>query len=199
MDWIELEERFHRMLEEAGDWDAEWYFDPDRKTRQQWQLVGGRSEQHVPAILEALSLAGSHLRRMTEKGSLVPKKLVAEDVLNAEAWLNAIRYLRINVFQTKSETNWRCDQGRILCVVHASAQLCVRARVMESKNGREHAHVPQLKETEFDDIQATLTSIRAKAYEDTRMAEGNGNEAVPDWAARVQESVRRRRAGREAS
>lgn len=135
MDWTTLGEQFEQIYQE-GDCDAEWCLDLESDSREQWQLTAVGGFASVSAFNEELSRAGETLREEIGRGSLVPKRIVAGDVLMAEAWLNALRHLRINVFQSKSEVNWRRDQGQIRDVAHASAQLCVRLRVAATKRSR---------------------------------------------------------------
>jgi len=135
MNWKALEKQFEEM-HQAGDWDAEWCFDPASQSRQQWQLTGEGGLAEMAAFNGELSSAGRILRREIEKKTLVPKKLVAGEVLMAEAWLNALRHLRINILRSAPEANWRRDEGRICDVAHASAQFCVRMRIMASRPSR---------------------------------------------------------------
>lgn len=132
MDWRSLESEFEAQGR-IGDWDAKWCFDPSTRSRQRWELVGTGSFAESTTFGQMLTESGRLLKQATQgQRGVIPEKLFSGETRMAEAWLNALRHLRINVHQNQQPWGSRKDEGQILSVAHASAQLCIRLRVHRS-------------------------------------------------------------------
>lgn len=133
MDWAELENQFDRF-HESHKLDAKWCIDPACRSRKGWELEGPESFQVASTLSQEFTHAGRLLKRASKDlQGILPAKLLAEDTLSAEAWLNALRHLRINLEQDGQSRGLRRGEVRIREVAHASVQLCARMRVQPSK------------------------------------------------------------------